>query len=285
MPKGVFNLVNGDGEGVGNPLSEHPKVRMMSFTGSGPTGSKIMEKAAKDFKKVSLELGGKSPYIVLDDVDIEEAAKATTGKVVNNTGQVCTAGTRVLVPNSIKEDFLKAVKAQFSSVKVGDPREEGTQVGPIISKKQFDQVQSYIDKGIEEGAELFYGGPGKPEGLKKGYFARPTIFINVDNHMTIAQEEIFGPVMSVITYNDVDEAIKIANDTKYGLAGYVIGNDKDTLHKVARSIEAGTVEINEAGRKPDLPFGGYKQSGLGREWGDYGIEEFLEVKSIAGYFK
>lgn len=285
VPKGVFNLVNGDGEGVGNPLSDHPKVRMMSFTGSGPTGSKIMEKAAKDFKKVSLELGGKSPYIVLDDVDIEEAAKATTGKVVNNTGQVCTAGTRVLVPNSIKEDFLKAVKAQFSSVKVGDPREEDTQVGPIISKKQFDQVQSYIDKGIEEGAELFYGGPGKPEGLEKGYFARPTIFINVDNHMTIAQEEIFGPVMSVITYNDLDEAIKIANDTKYGLAGYVIGNDKDTLHKVARSIEAGTVEINEAGRKPDLPFGGYKQSGLGREWGDYGIEEFLEVKSIAGYFK
>lgn len=285
MPKGVFNLVNGDGEGVGNPLSEHPKVRMMSFTGSGPTGSKIMEKAAKDFKKVSLELGGKSPYIVLDDVDIEAAAKATTGKVVNNTGQVCTAGTRVLVPNSIKEDFLKAVKEQFSSVKVGNPREEGTQVGPIISKKQFDQVQSYIDKGIEEGAELFYGGPGKPEGLEKGYFARPTIFINVDNNMTIAQEEIFGPVMSVITYNDLDEVIEIANDTKYGLAGYVIGNDKDTLHKVARSIEAGTVEINEAGRKPDLPFGGYKQSGLGREWGDYGIEEFLEVKSIAGYYK
>lgn len=285
MPKGVFNLVNGDGEGVGNPLSEHPKVRMMSFTGSGPTGSKIMEKAAKDFKKVSLELGGKSPYIVLDDVDIEAASKATTGKVVNNTGQVCTAGTRVLVPNSIKEDFLKAVKEQFSSVKVGNPREEGTQVGPIISKKQFDQVQSYIDKGIEEGAELFYGGPGKPEGLEKGYFARPTIFINVDNNMTIAQEEIFGPVMSVITYNDLDEAIEIANDTKYGLAGYVIGNDKDTLHKVARSIEAGTVEINEAGRKPDLPFGGYKQSGLGREWGDYGIEEFLEVKSIAGYYK
>ncbi|QDW84071.1 aldehyde dehydrogenase family protein [Staphylococcus pasteuri] len=285
MPKGVFNLVNGDGEGVGNPLSEHPKVRMMSFTGSGPTGSKIMEKAAKDFKKVSLELGGKSPYIVLDDVDIEAAAKATTGKVVNNTGQVCTAGTRVLVPNSIKEDFLKAVKEQFSSVKVGNPREEGTQVGPIISKKQFDQVQSYIDKGIEEGAELFYGGPGKPEGLEKGYFARPTIFINVDNNMNIAQEEIFGPVMSVITYNDLDEAIEIANDTKYGLAGYVIGNDKDTLHKVARSIEAGTVEINEAGRKPDLPFGGYKQSGLGREWGDYGIEEFLEVKSIAGYYK
>lgn len=241
VPKGVFNLVNGDGAGVGNPLSEHPKVRMMSFTGSGPTGSKIMEKAAKDFKKVSLELGGKSPYIVLDDVDIKEAAKATTGKVVNNTGQVCTAGTRVLVPNKIKDAFLAELKEQFSQVRVGNPREDGTQVGPIISKKQFDQVQNYINKGIEEGAELFYGGPGKPEGLEKGYFARPTIFINVDNQMTIAQEEIFGPVMSVITYNDLDEAIQIANDTKYGLAGYVIGKDKETLHKVARSIEAGLV--------------------------------------------
>ncbi|MEL3745368.1 aldehyde dehydrogenase family protein [Staphylococcus borealis] len=284
VPKGVFNLVNGDGEGVGNPLSEHPKVRMMSFTGSGRTGSKIMEKASKDFKKVSLELGGKSPYIVLDDVDVKEAAKATTGKVVNNTGQVCTAGTRILIPESKKEDFLTALKEEFSKVKVGNPREEGTQVGPIISKKQFDTVQSYIDKGIEEGAELFYGGPGKPEGLNKGYFARPTIFINVDNDMTIAQEEIFGPVASVITYNDLDEAIKIANDTKYGLAGYVIGKDKETLQKVARSIEAGRIEINEAGNQPDLPFGGYKQSGIGREWGDYGIEEFLEVKSIAGYF-
>ena len=285
VPKGVFNLVNGDGEGVGTPLSEHPKVRMMSFTGSGPTGAKIMEKAAHDFKKVSLELGGKSPYIVLDDVDIKEAAKATKGKVVNNTGQVCTAGTRILVPNSIKEEFLTALKEEFSQVVVGDPRNEDTEVGPIVSKKQFDTVQSYIDKGIAEGAELFYGGPGKPEGLDVGYFVRPTVFVNVDNQMTIAQEEIFGPVASVITYNDLDEAIRIANDTKYGLAGYVIGQDKDTLIKVARSIEAGTVEINEAGRKPDLPFGGYKQSGIGREWGDYGIDEFLEIKSIAGYYK
>ncbi|WP_145115798.1 aldehyde dehydrogenase family protein [Staphylococcus argensis] len=285
VPKGMFNLVNGDGKGVGNPLSEHPKVRMMSFTGSGGTGSKIMEKASKDFKKVSLELGGKSPYIILDDADIEEAAKAATMKVVNNTGQVCTAGTRTLVPESIKDDFLTAVKKQFEAVKVGDPREEGTQVGPIISKKQFDQVQSYIDKGVEEGAELFFGGPGKPEGLEQGYFARPTIFNNVDNKMTIAQEEIFGPVMSIITYNDIDEAIEIANDTKYGLASYVFAKDKETLRHIARYIEAGTVELNEAGRKPDLPFGGYKQSGLGREWGDYGIEEFLEVKSIAGYYK
>ena len=280
VPKGVFNLVNGDGEGVGNPLSEHPKVRMMSFTGSGRTGSKIMEKASKDFKKVSLELGGKSPYIVLDDVDVKEAAKATTGKVVNNTGQVCTAGTRILIPESKKEDFLTALKEEFSNVKVGDPREEGTQVGPIISKKQFDTVQSYIDKGIEEGAELFYGGPGKPEGLNKGYFARPTIFINVDNDMTIAQEEIFGPVASVITYNDLDEAIKIANDTKYGLAGYVIGKDKETLQKVARSIEAGRIEINEAGNQPDLPFGGYKQSGIGRETHKVILEHYTQMKNI-----
>ncbi|MCE4986068.1 aldehyde dehydrogenase family protein [Staphylococcus arlettae] len=285
VPKGVFNLVNGDGSGVGNPLSEHPSVRMMSFTGSGPTGAKIMEKAAKDFKKVSLELGGKSPYIILDDVNIQEAARAAVMKVVNNTGQVCTAGTRTLVPENIKADFLTAVKEEMANIKVGDPTDSETQVGPIISKKQFDQVQSYIDKGIEEGAELLYGGPGKPEGLDKGYFARPTIFNNVDNQMTIAQEEIFGPVMSVITYNDLDEAIAIANDTKYGLAGYVYGENLDNLRKVARSVEAGTIEINEAGRKPDLPFGGYKQSGIGREWGDFGIEEFLEVKSIAGYYQ
>ncbi|GAA6824855.1 aldehyde dehydrogenase family protein [Helicobacter pylori] len=284
VPKGVFNLVNGDGEGVGNPISEHPSIRIVSFTGSGGTGSKIMEKAAKDFKKVSLELGGKSPYIILEDADIEDAAAAAVKKVIGNTGQVCTAGTRTLVPESIKADFLTAVKEKISQIKVGDPTDASTQMGPIISKKQFDQVQSYIDKGIDEGAELFYGGPGKPEGLEKGYFARPTVFNNVDNKMTIAQEEIFGPVMSIISYNNLDEAIKIANDTKYGLASYVFGKDKEQLEKVARSMEAGTVEINEAGRKPDLPFGGYKQSGIGREWGDYGIEEFLEVKSIAGFY-
>ena len=284
VPKGVFNLVNGDGAGVGNPLSEHPKVRMMSFTGSGPTGSKIMEKAAKDFKKVSLELGGKSPYIVLDDVDIKEAAKATTGKVVNNTGQVCTAGTRVLVPNKIKDAFLAELKEQFSQVRVGNPREDGTQVGPIISENNLIKYKIILIKVLKRVLNYFMVVLGNQKDLKR-VLCTSDNFINVDNQMTIAQEEIFGPVMSVITYNDLDEAIQIANDTKYGLAGYVIGKDKETLHKVARSIEAGTVEINEAGRKPDLPFGGYKQSGLGREWGDYGIEEFLEVKSIAGYFK
>lgn len=285
VPKGVFNLVNGDGEGVGNPLSEHSKVRMMSFTGSGPTGSKIMEKASRDFKKVSLELGGKSPLIILEDADVEEAAKIAVKKVVHNTGQVCTAGTRTLVPESMKEAFLEAAKKEMEQVKVGDPRKEGTAVGPLVSRKQFDTVQSYIEKGTEEGATLSHGGADQPDGLDKGFFVRPTIFSDVKNDMIIAQEEIFGPVMSVITYRNLDEAIEIANDTKYGLAGYVFGENMDTLKDVARRIEAGTVEINGAGGRKDLPFGGYKQSGIGREWGDYGIDEFLEVKAIKGYFK
>lgn len=284
VPKGVFNLVNGDGEGVGTPLSEHPKVRMVSFTGSGPTGSKIMEKASHDFKRIALELGGKSPYIILDDVDVDEAAKSAVQKVVNNTGQVCTAGTRTLIPEAIKDEFLEKAKKYMDAVVVGDPNDGETTMGPLISKKQFNQVQSYIETGGEEGARLYYGGPGRPDGLSEGFFVKPTIFTEVRNEMTIAQEEIFGPVMSVITYEDLDEAIEIANDTKYGLAGYVMGNDKESLKKVARSIEAGTVGINDTPGSPDLPFGGYKQSGLGREWGDFGIEEFLEVKAIKGYY-
>lgn len=285
VPKGVFNLVNGDGENVGNPLTEHPKVRMMSFTGSGGVGAKIMEKASEDFKKVSLELGGKSPYIILEDADIESAAEGAVRKIVNNTGQECTAGSRTIIPESMKEQFLAAAKEKMSNLKVGDPQSEETDLGPLINKKQYEGVQSYIEKGIEEGATLIYGGTGKPEQLEKGYFVKPTIFSDVNNKMTIAQEEIFGPVMSVITYQDIEKAIEIRNDTKYGLAGYVYGKDKETLHKVARSIEAGIIEINEVGQAYNLPFGGYKQSGIGREWGDYGIEEFLEVKSIAGYYE
>ncbi|MCJ1779974.1 aldehyde dehydrogenase family protein [Mammaliicoccus sciuri] len=285
VPKGVFNLVNGDGQSVGDPLSSHPDVRMMSFTGSGPTGRKIMENSAKDFKKVSLELGGKSPLVVLDDVDIEEAAKGAVAKFVQNTGQVCTAGTRTLVPESIKDEFIAAAKKAIENVKVGNPREAGQDAGPVVSKKQFDTVQSYIQKGIDEGATLLHGGVGKPDGLEKGYFVKPTLFTDVTNDMTIAQEEIFGPVGTIITYKDLDEAIEIANDTIYGLAAYVYGKDLERVREVAKALEAGTVEINNAGRKPNLPFGGYKQSGIGREWGDYGIEEFLEIKAIPGYFK
>ncbi|HJG33406.1 MAG TPA: aldehyde dehydrogenase family protein, partial [Jeotgalicoccus aerolatus] len=208
VPKGVFNLVNGDGENVGIPLSEHPDVRMMSFTGSGRAGQSIMEKSAADFKKVALELGGKSPLIVLDDADLDEAAESAVNRVVRNTGQVCTAGTRTLIPENMKDDFLEKLKEKISAVKVGNPREDGIEVGPLISKKQFDRVQGYIEKGQEEGATLYYGGTGKPDGLEKGYFVKPTIFTDVDNGMTIAQEEIFGPVMSVITYGDLDEAIR-----------------------------------------------------------------------------
>lgn len=284
VPKGVFNLVNGDGENVGIPLSEHPDVRMMSFTGSGRAGQSIMEKSAADFKKVALELGGKSPFIVLDDADLDEAAASAVNRVVRNTGQVCTAGTRTLIPAELKDQFLEKLKEKISAVKVGNPREDGMEVGPLISKTQFDRVQSYIEKGQEEGATLYHGGTGKPDGLDTGYFVKPTVFTDVDNSMTIAQEEIFGPVMSVITYEDLEDAIRIANDTIYGLAGYVVGKDKDKLQYVARSIEAGTIIINDCGGPNTLPFGGYKQSGIGREWGDYGLEEFLEVKSIKGYF-
>lgn len=284
VPKGVFNLVNGDGENVGIPLSEHPDVRMMSFTGSGRAGQSIMEKSAADFKKVALELGGKSPFIVLDDADLDEAAASAVNRVVRNTGQVCTAGTRTLIPAELKDQFLEKLKEKISAVKVGNPREDGMEVGPLISKIQFDRVQSYIEKGQEEGATLYHGGTGKPDGLSTGYFVKPTIFTDVDNSMAIAQEEIFGPVMSVITYEDLEDAIRIANDTIYGLAGYVVGKDKEKLQHVARSIEAGTIIINDCGGPNTLPFGGYKQSGIGREWGDYGLEEFLEVKSIKGYF-
>ncbi|OEL03308.1 aldehyde dehydrogenase [Staphylococcus succinus] len=285
IPKGVFNLVNGDGLGVGNPISENEKIRMVSFTGSGNTGSKIMEKASKDFKKVSLELGGKSPYIILEDADLDKAADAAVHKVVDNSGQVCIAGSRTIVPESIKDAFVEKVKEKMSGIKVGDPQDATVDMGPVINSKQFNQIQEFIKIGAREGATIEFGGEGKPEGLETGYFVKPTIFTNVENSMTIAQEEIFGPVMSIITYSDVDEAIQIANDTKYGLAGYVYGTDMDVLQKVATSLEAGVIEINEYPRSADMPFGGYKQSGIGREWGDYGIEEFLEVKTISGFFQ
>lgn len=284
VPAGYFNLVTGSGSTVGNAISSHPKVRKVSFTGSGDAGKMIMKNAADDFKKVSLELGGKSPLIILDDVDIDEAAESAVNKVVNNTGQVCTAATRTLVPESIKEPFIEKVLEKFKEITVGDPREEGIKVGPLVSANQYDTVQSYILKGMDE-ANLAFGGLGKPDGIGKGYFVKPTLFTEVKNDMTIAQEEIFGPVMSIITYKDLDEAIEIANDTIYGLAGYVIGKDKEKLRHLARNIEAGVVTMNDGARTPDLPFGGYKQSGIGREWGDYGIEEFLEVKSIPGYYQ
>ncbi|MFD1018354.1 aldehyde dehydrogenase family protein [Thalassobacillus hwangdonensis] len=280
VPKGVFNLVNGSGEVIGDGISSHPDIDFVSFTGSVGVGKKIMQNASETIKNFALELGGKSPLVVLEDADVEKAAKAALGHITMNSGQVCSAATRVLIPTSMKKDFEEAIKTAVENTPVGDPRGKNF-VGPIISKKQWDRVQSYIEKGTEE-ATLLVGGPGKPEGIDKGYFAKPTVFTDVKNDMVIAQEEIFGPVTTLITYDTLDEAIEIANDTVYGLAGYVVGYDQENLRKVATSIEAGRIQINNAGPDFSAPFGGYKQSGLGREWGDFGIEEYLEIKSILG---
>lgn len=282
VPKGVFNLVNGTGEIVGNGISSHPDIDFVSFTGSGLTGQKITENAAKTIKKVALELGGKSPMIVLDDMDMKEAAKKAVSNVIFNSGQVCTLASRTLIPSYKQEEFIEVVKEVIARFEVGAPENENSALGPLISKQQFDRVQGYIQKGIDEGATLTVGGLGKPENLETGYYVRPTVFTNVRNDMTIAQEEIFGPVMSVLTYDTLEEAIEIANDTVYGLAGYVLGNNEEKLKKVASSIRAGRITVNKGSADYSAPFGGYKQSGIGREWGDYGIEEYLEVKSIVG---
>ncbi|GGJ91117.1 putative aldehyde dehydrogenase [Lentibacillus kapialis] len=282
VPKGVFNLINGTGETIGNSISSHPDIDFVSFTGSGGVGQKITENAAKDIKKVSLELGGKSPLVILDDADVKKAAKTAVANVVMNTGQVCTAATRTLVPKSMHDDFIEAVKEVLPQFPVGDPYGEGNFMGPLVAQKQWDRVQSYIEKGIEEGATLVTGGQGKPDGLEAGYYVKLTVFTNVTNDMVIAQDEIFGPVMSVITYDDIDEAIDIANDTVYGLAGYVVGEDKDALRKVATSIRAGQITVNDGDTDFSAPFGGFKQSGNGREWGDYGIDEYLEPRAIMG---
>ncbi len=282
VPKGVFNLVNGSGEVIGDGISSHPDIDLVSFTGSVGVGTKIMQNASHTIKSVSLELGGKSPLVVLDDADVEVAAKTAVNNIAMNSGQVCSAATRILVPSSMKEAFEEAVKNVLNKFPVGNPREKNF-VGPLVAQKQWDRVQSYIEKGVEEGATLLAGGTGKPEGLETGYYAKPTVFTDVKNDMTIAQEEIFGPVMSIITYDTVDEAIEISNDVVYGLAGYVVGQDPDTLKKVASSIRAGRIVVNNAAPDFAAPFGGYKQSGIGREWGDHGIDEFLETKAILGF--
>lgn len=282
VPKGVFNLVNGTGETVGNVLTSHPDVDKVSFTGSKETGTHILQNSSPTIKKTSLELGGKSPLIVLDDFDIETAAKIALANVMFNSGQVCTLASRTLVPKQKVDTFIKLIQKQLNKYPVGDPLDANSRLGPLISQKQFDQVQHYIQVGIDEGATLVSGGIGKPEGLERGYYVKPTIFTDVTNDMTIAQEEIFGPVMSIITYDTIDEAIAIANDTIYGLAGYILGENKETIQKVAYSLRAGRIVINGAKADYSLPFGGYKQSGIGREWGDYGINEYLEVKSIVG---
>jgi aldehyde dehydrogenase (NAD+) len=283
VPAGVFNLVNGDGPGVGTALSQHPDIDMMSFTGSTRAGVAVAQNAAPTVKRVAQELGGKSANILLDDADFEEAVKSGAEDCFENTGQSCDAPTRMLVPKDRVEEAAAIAASVAAAVIVGDPRAKNTEVGPLVSEQQWDKVQGLIQKGIDEGATLAAGGTGRPDGIDKGYFAKPTVFANVRNDMTIAREEIFGPVLSIIPYEDEDDAVRMANDTPYGLSGYVSSASLDRARNVAARLRTGMVHINGAYADSASPFGGYKQSGNGREWGVHGMDEFLEVKSIYGY--
>ena len=283
VPAGVFNMVNGDGPVVGTALSKHPDVSMMSFTGSTRAGSLVAQNAAPTVKRVTQELGGKSPNIVLDDADLEAAVTRGVMHMYTNTGQSCNAPSRMLVP-AAKLAEAEAIAAKVTeSVVVGDPAAEGTTMGPVVSEVQFNKIQGLLEEGVAEGARVVTGGPGRPEGLDKGYFIRPTVFSGVNNDMTIAREEIFGPVLAMIPYETEEEAIRIANDTPYGLAGYVQSEDIKHAREVASRIRAGNVHINGAAGGFDVPFGGFKQSGNGREWGHHGFTDFLEIKAVEGY--
>ncbi len=282
VPAGVFNLVNGEGPVAGAALSAHPDVSMVSFTGSTRAGIEVARNAAPTVKRVHQELGGKSPNIVLEDADFEAAVTAGIKQVTLNTGQSCNAPTRMLVPASRMDDVKKIAAKAASEITTG-MTDTKVWMGPLVSENQWNKVQNLIEKGIEEGATLIAGGPGKPEGLETGYFVKPTVFADVSNQMTIAQEEIFGPVLSIIPYSSEEEAITIANDTPYGLAAYVQGGNPEKVHTVARQLKAGQVNINGAGTDMHAPFGGYKQSGNGREWGDFAFDEFLEVKAMLGF--
>ncbi len=285
VPAGVFNMVNGDGPVVGTALSKHPDVDMMSFTGSTRAGSLVAQNAAPTVKRVTQELGGKSPNIVLEDADLEKAVAGGVMHMYNNTGQSCNAPSRMLVPRA-KLAQAEAIAAKVTeSVVVGDPAAKGTTMGPVVSEVQFNKIQGLIEKGIAEGAKVVTGGPGRPEGISKGYFVRPTVFSGVNNDMTIAREEIFGPVLAMIPYDSEEEAIQIANDTPYGLAGYVQSENIEHARAVASRIRAGNVNINGASGGFDVPFGGFKQSGNGREWGAHGFTDFLEIKAVSGYDK
>jgi len=283
LPRGVFNLVNGDGQGVGTALAEHPDLAMLSFTGSTRAGVAVAQKAAPSVKRVTQELGGKSAYIVLDDADLAKAVRNCAQACFRNTGQSCNAPTRLLVPSRKVAEVVDAAKTAAESFKPGDPLSEQTDLGPLANRAQFEKVQRMIETGIEEGATLVAGGAGRPSGLERGYFVRPTIFVNVRNDMRIAREEIFGPVLSIIAYGDEDEAVRIANDTPYGLAGFVTSGDVNRARRLAKRIRSGNVHINDARLDYYGCFGGFKQSGNGREWGEAGLEEFLELKAIFGY--
>jgi betaine-aldehyde dehydrogenase len=280
LPKGVFNLVSGVGPVVGEAIAAHPGVDMVSFTGSTRAGKRVSELAAKTVKRVALELGGKSANVILDDADLAKAVQSGVNECYLNSGQTCSALTRMLVPQSRYDEAVQLAKAAAEKFSVGDPMAETTRLGPLISATQRERVRSYIRKGVEEGAKLVTGGAEPPAGLDKGYFVRPTVFANVKNEMTIAQEEIFGPVLSIIAYTDEADAVRIANDTVYGLSGAVWSADGDRAKRVARQLRTGQVAINGGRYNPLAPFGGYKQSGHGRELGKYGLEEYLNIKSM-----
>ncbi|MEM8957782.1 MAG: aldehyde dehydrogenase family protein, partial [Pseudomonadota bacterium] len=282
VPAGVFNLVNGDGAGVGSQLSSHPGVDMVSFTGSTRAGRAITKAGAETIKRVSLELGGKGANILFDDAD-ESAVRRGVADCMQNTGQSCNAPTRMLVQNGRYESAVAEAAAQAEATPTGPARNAGAHIGPVVSAAQFDKVQSLIETGLREGARLVAGGPGRPEETNRGYFVRPTVFADVTNDMTIAQEEIFGPVLSILRFETEEDAIRIANETPYGLTDYVQTQDADRARRVARALRAGMVVVNGGSRGAGAPFGGMKQSGNGREGGRYGIEEFLEVKSIGGW--
>ena len=282
VPPGVFNLINGDGPTAGHSLACHPQVDMMSFTGSTRAGVEVAKAAAPGVKRVAQELGGKSPNIILPDADLERAVTSSVKSLMGNSGQSCNAPTRMLVPRQAMGQVSEIAKRVAEGIRVGDPAAD-VDMGPVVSMAQWQKVQRLIADGIAEGATLVTGGVGRPQGLARGYYVKPTIFANVKNSMRIAQEEIFGPVLAILGYEDLDEAIEIANDTEYGLAAYAWGADKTQLRKLAAQLRAGRVGINGAGGDLFAPFGGYKKSGNGREWGAYGFHEFLEVKAVLGY--
>lgn len=283
FPAGVFNLVNGDGPTVGEAMSRHPDIDMMSFTGSTRAGVAVTKAAADTVKRVALELGGKGPNLVFADTDVAKAVKRGVLHMFNNSGQSCNAPSRMMVEKSAYAEAVATAKSVAEAQEVGDPSQEGRQIGPVVSETQFNKIQGLIETGIKEGATLLAGGLGRPDGLNRGYYVKPTVFADVTNDMTIAKEEIFGPVLSIMSFDSEEEAVRIANDTPYGLTSYVQTGDPERAKRLARQLRAGMIQLNGAGRAPGSPFGGYKQSGNGREGGVYGLMEFLEVKAVAGW--
>ena len=280
FPDGVYNMINGNGPDVGAEIAAHPDIDMVSFTGSTRAGVLVAKAAADTVKRVTQELGGKSPNIIFEDANLEKDVTAGVRRMMNNTGQSCNAPSRMLVQSSVYDQAIKIAKTAVEDIAVDQPTKEGGHLGPLSSQVQFDKVQGLIKKGIEEGANVVAGGPGKPDGLDIGYFVKPTVFSGVSNDMTIAQEEIFGPVLTMISFDTEEQAIEIANDTPYGLAAYFSTASEERAERVARQLRAGMISVNSASQNYTAPFGGYKQSGNGREWGEFGFDDFLEIKGI-----